>query len=249
MHQFSILIILLILGLQFPNSDAAERLKKKMRFTSTSTMFAPHPSKPNFMGVFFEEIGRRLSIEIKVVTVPSERALINLNKGIDDGIVARVADLDKIYPNIVRIPESTIGMTGTAYSTKSLPIRELQDLAPYNLAIIRGWKILEKRIIHYKSLYMAKNDKILFNLLKLNRVDVVIYGRFFGYAPVPIFYAPPPPLIYYPLFKVKLFSYVHRDHALMVPSFVEVMRALKADGTYQRLIETYIKAPSKEQGR
>lgn len=65
-------------------------------------------TKPDMTGLadrIISEAFRRTGYEIKIVSLPSERALINANAGIEDGNFIRVAGLNKLYPNLIMVPE------------------------------------------------------------------------------------------------------------------------------------------------
>jgi polar amino acid transport system substrate-binding protein len=63
------------------------------------------PEGSGFEDKILKEAFRRIGKEIKIIHLPSERALINANEGTDDGNFARVAGLEKTYPNLIRVPE------------------------------------------------------------------------------------------------------------------------------------------------
>ena len=51
------------------------------------------------------------------------------------------------------------------------------SLEPYDVAIINGWKILEKNVLATRSLTKVRDPQQLFDLLSQGRVDVVVYER------------------------------------------------------------------------
>lgn len=53
----------------------------------------------------------RMNITASVDWLPSERALLNANSGMDDGNIAWVAGIEKKYPNLIRVPEPIVNFT------------------------------------------------------------------------------------------------------------------------------------------
>ena len=58
---------------------------------------------------------RRSGIEIIFSELPGERALLNVSARIDDGDIGRIAGLEKVYPNLVCVPESMLEIDGGGY--------------------------------------------------------------------------------------------------------------------------------------
>jgi hypothetical protein len=118
---------------------------------------------------------------LKVSHLPAERALINANMGIDDADLHRIAGLSKKYPNLIQTPEKTFTMEFVAFSRKAdFPTTDWNSLKPYGIGIIGGWKILEKHVPADTDLIKVKNPQQLFSLLKNNRVDIILFGKWQG---------------------------------------------------------------------
>lgn len=128
--------------------------------------------------LIIREAFRRVGHQITIVHLPSERALVNANKGIDDGNFVRIAGLDTLYPNLVRVPESITVFEFAAFTKDpSIRIRDWESLKPHNVGIITGWKILEANIVGTRSLTKVSSPKALFELLASDSVDLVVFDR------------------------------------------------------------------------
>lgn len=188
---------------------------------------------------------RRIGITLKIVTLPSERALINANEGIDDGNFARVQGLEKTYSNLIQVPEDIARFEFTVFSIKARfkPVG-WDSLSPYNVGIINGWKILESNITHAKSLTRVRDESLLFNLLAVERADVVVYDRmqgkyFLNKSGVKDVVALVPPL------AVKaMYPYLNKRHKELVPKLAGALRAMKRDGTYAKIVDGVLKSLS-----
>ncbi|GAM09871.1 putative protein [Geobacter sp. OR-1] len=191
------------------------------------------------------EAFKRMGIPVKIIVLPSERALINANEGIDDGNYARVEGLDKQYPNLIRVKEEITTFEFVAFSrTVPLKITGWESLKPYNVGIITGWKILENNIVGVKSLSKVSNEQLLFNLLILGKVDLVVYDRRQGKVVLKQLADKEIKIYNPPLAVRKMYPYLHKRHADLVPRLEQVLRAMKKDGTYKRIVDESLRTIS-----
>lgn len=198
-----------------------------------------------FLDRMVAEMFGRLGIKAKVVVYPSaERAMMNADAGIDDGAALRVRGLEKDYPNLVRIDEKIADNDFVAYSVHyDFATRSFADLRPYLVAHIVGWKIFERNLDSGFQRTTAQDAEQLFGLLKSDRADLVLYERWQG-------------LTYLreqgikaralepPLARTEMFVYLHKKHAHLAGNAAAALRAMKADGSYDRIAaQTLTTAP------
>lgn len=187
-----------------------------------------------FLDLVAGEAFRRAGVKLKLVKLPAERALINANSGIDDGDLTRIAGLETQYPNLLRVPEKLMDWTFSAFGKDaSMPAR-WETIRQRPTGLIRGWKIYEREMAGAGQVVMAGNPDQLFRLLRLDRVEVILYERWQGLhllrqERVADVYALDPPLA-----KREMFIYLHKRHAALVPRLAEALRAIKAEGLYDR---------------
>ncbi len=179
---------------------------------------------------------RRIGQEVRIVCLPSERALNNANKGTDDGDFVRVAGIEKMYPNLVMVPEKLVEFEFTAFAKDRIRIRGWQSLKPYNVGIITGWKILEKNISGVRSLTEVKDPDTLFALLVNGRTDVVVYDRQLGNALIKKRGFSGVKELGPPLAKRGVYIYMNRRNAGIVPRLAAAIRQMKQDGTFKRIL-------------
>jgi len=188
------------------------------------------------------EVFNRLGLDIIIPRLPAERALINVNKGIDDGNVPRIAGLDRLYPNLIMVPENLMDYEFVAFTRHSdFPTTGWDALKPYDVAIITGWKILEKNVVSVHSLTKVKNQTQLFTLLKSDRIDVVIYEKWQGLQTARDLGITDIRILYPPLAKREMFMYLHRKHVDLIPELAAALKNMKEDGTYLRIFDKTLK--------
>ena len=202
-----------------------------------------------FQDELIKEIFRRIGHDLIISFMQANaRALVNVNTGIDDGNMLRVKGMEKTFKNMRMVPEPVISFEFVGFTRNRLiEIENWDDLAPYNVAFIRGWKIVEKNVRNARSINMVKNAGQLFNLLKNDRVDIVIFeqirGRYIlekeGFDDVR---ALSPPLV-----APEFFLYFNKKHEQIIPSIAAALRQIKADGSYRKIFDTAVGSLASEE--
>ncbi len=190
------------------------------------------------LDLVYREAFNRLGYQIEISRIPAERAMTNVNKGIDDGKYIKIAGLSKLYPETIQVPENCIDYDFVVF-TKNENFRPVgyESLKPYNVAFINGWKILEKNVVGTTSVTKVENAKLLFTLLEKDRVDVIIYSRLEGYALLKEMELNGIKVLEPPLIVKEMFLYLNKKHATLVPKVAKSLREMKKDGTYNRLYD------------
>lgn len=198
------------------------------------------PEDGGYEDLILKEALARMGFALEIVHLPSERALTNANEGIEDGNYSRVAGLERLYPNLVRVPEAIMAFEFAVFAKDpTLKIDGWRSLAAYHVGIVTGWKILEANVVGTRSLSRVGTPQALFEMLALDRVDVVVFDRAQGLALLAAGrhregIRPLEP----PLARQEMFLYLNRRHAALVPRLAEVLREMKHDGTFGSLVRS-----------
>ena len=201
---------------------------------------APPHSRPGDTG--FEdriilEAFRRLDIAVRLVRLPSERALKNAEQGIDDGSYVRIAGLSSQYPNLIMVPEPMSEFNFTAFTRDpAITTATWDDLRARNVGLVTGWKLVEKNLAGAPHISRARDEEALFALLDKGRVEAVVSSlhsgeaiiRRHGYHNVRVLN---PPLAVQPMHL-----YMHKKHAALVPLLDQTLRQMRQDGSLKRLM-------------
>ncbi len=95
---------------------------------------------------------------------------------------------------------------------------------------------ISKNLEHHEHTFKVKSNTQLFSLLAKDRVDFILHERWQGTWHAKILnlkaVAHEPPLI-----KREMFAYLHKKHAPIVDKAAAALVAMKADGTYQKIID------------
>lgn len=211
-----------------------------------NTADVPPDSTPDQTGIgdrVVREAFKRIGVTMRIVRLPSERALFNANEGIDDGNYARIKEIGIFCPNLIQVPESLFKFEFVVFS-KRLHFKPTgwESLKPYNVGIVRGWKILEANIAGTKSLTKVKDERVLFDLLNSDKVDVIVYDRMQGSVLLKELKYPDIHILKPPLVVRDMYLHLHKKHKDLVSLLTDAIRGMKKDGTYNKIVNQALDA-------
>jgi polar amino acid transport system substrate-binding protein len=218
---------------------AAEKLRLNATIQPPYTTSERNGFVDQILPVVFREAG--VDAELLIYQGAFERQLGNANLGVDDGIAARAAGLETQYPNLIRVPEDVVSFDFVAFTTRHrFPATNWGALSPYVVSYIIGWKIFEVNVPVVKELTLVVNVEQLFTVLDLGRVDVVLYERLHGLM-VARAKGMTVQVMEPPLSTNRLYIYLHKKHAALVPRVAQALARLKQNGMYQRIYDKTLK--------
>lgn len=196
------------------------------------------PAGDGFLDVVATEAFRRAGLKLKFIRLPPERALLNANAGIEDGVSARIAGLEKSYPNLIQVPEKVLDFHFVAFVRQAeLSSANWQSIAPLVVGHIRGWKIFEQNVRPDTRVTVVETEEQLFNMLARNRIDIALYERWLGLGLAKKMGINDVRVVEPPLAERPMFIYLHKRHADKVPPIADALRAIKAEGLYTRVCQ------------
>lgn len=227
------LIALFVVLTGFPSDSFA---RDRIVLNTSAEPPLTNAEETGILDLVYREAFSRIGYEVTISRIPAERAMTNVNKGIDDGKYIKIAGLSRLYPNTIQVSEKCIDYEFVIFTKKAdFKPTDYDSLKPYNVAFINGWKILEKNVVGTASLTKVENAELLFKLLEKDRTDIIIYSRLEGYALVKDMGLKEIKVLEPPLIVRAMFLYMHKKHEVLVPKVAEALRDMKKDGTYTRL--------------
>lgn len=194
------------------------------------------PAGTGFQDLIIKEAFRRLGISVKIVHLPSERSLVNANEGIDDGVLVRVAGMEADYPNLIIVSEPITNFQFVIFTkTVHTKLSGWDSLKPYNVGIIRGWKILEHNLADVKSLTIVRDETALFSMLDEGRVDLIVYDKLQGLALIKENKFNNIRLMEPPIVIKPMYLYLNKRHKDIVPKLVNILQEMRAGGLIEAL--------------
>jgi polar amino acid transport system substrate-binding protein len=206
-----------------------------------TTSMAPPLSKADQTGFYDQiliEAFRRIGQPVQITHLPTERSITNANLGITNGEFPRISGLDRLYPNLVKVTEKIDDFKFTAFTWRDdIQLKDWSSCKPYNVAIVRGWKILEANLADVRSLVKVKNQELLFSLLGKHRTDIAVYSRFEGQEMIERLGLQSIRVLEPPLATREMFLYLNKKHLQLIPALTKQLRSMKHDGTYDRIFK------------
>lgn len=192
--------------------------------------------RDGFLDIIVGEAFKRAGLQLELVTLPAERALINANEGLEDGDLSRISGLEKTYPNLVRVPESIFTMDFVAFTRKPTPVTANWDtLEPFSVTHITGWKIFEQNLTPKTYVTQVTSPEQLFEMLQRDHVQIALYSRWMGLALAKQRGLSDIRVIEPPLARREMFIYLHKRHEKLTAPIAAQLHNLKGDGTYTRV--------------
>ncbi len=195
--------------------------------------------------LWYTEAFKRLGYGFDYNIYPSKRGLIESNSGRVDGEAFRVKfgeRIQKQFPNLIRVSEPISEVTYAAYAkTPAFFLKGWESLNGKDLLVgyIRGANIAEMNL----PTYLGEQNRIGItdlrqgiNMLASGRIDLLLS-----------FDQPMESALRHEEFRgldinragnidrLSVYPYLHKKHAALVPKLAVVLRAMKEDGTFDRL--------------
>jgi len=186
---------------------------------------------------------KRANIPLKYQVMPTQRSLINSNSGIDDGEAARIWEINKIYPNLIRVPVAIHSINIMVLSRSNLNISKPSDLKPFNVGVIRGVKIAEKMLesVKPRSITKTTDHLTLIKMLSNHRLDVIITSKIALLTGLKItkrqsFYMASKPIISRPLYMQ-----LNKKNKALIPRLEKAFNSMVKDGTLKKIQNLFLK--------
>ena len=196
-----------------------------------------NPEQTGMLDRILHEVFLRLGMEMELVFTPTEKSLVDVNAGLLDAEMNRISGMESSFPNLVQVPEPNMTMHFVAFAKKDLPIDGWESLKDYYIGMVRGWKILENNTRDFPHVVRTPTEIELFTMLQKDRLDAALYSLLTGYAVLKDRGITGVQHIEPPLASRDMYLYVHKKHALLAGPIAEVLREMKADGTYQNIVK------------
>ncbi|MBI5119871.1 MAG: hypothetical protein HZA67_02625 [Rhodospirillales bacterium] len=173
----------------------------------------------------FHRIGHRAEF----LVLPSERALQSADSGQTKGDLVRMAGIEKLYQNLVQVPEPMLNYDTVAF-TKGLgfKVEGWESLRPFRLCILRGNKLAEIGTDGMERT-LANDVPQSIMMLGAGRCDVAVLG-YIAWPEVDRLKEGPLRSLDPPISSVPLYLYLNKEKADLAPKLAQALRQMQADG-------------------
>lgn len=241
----SVAIFLSLIAIIYCSNSLADKQPEIVIGTSYKNILST-PEQNGVLDLIAKEAFHRIGYQARVPYLPAERSLMAANSGLHDGELNRVDGMETLYPNLIRVPESTMDFHFVAIvKDNTLSITDWGSLKGYRIGFVKGWKIVEQHIKGFPRVTQLHSAKQLFRHLEVGKIDVIIYGKLMGIAIMADLEITDLTILEPALEKRKMYMYLHHKHKGLVNSLADSLRSLKEDGTYDAIFTKGIE-PYKE---
>lgn len=183
----------------------------------------------------------RLNIDMSVLDLPAQRAIITANAGEVDGELYRIKNVQLKYKNLIMIPVSIGRLEGIGItSNKDISIKEWGDLSNHQVCYRRGVKFAELGLSHIKARAVNSN-KQLFIMLEEKRCDVIVIARITSIPMVMGFIErQKAPLFQSVLQTYPLFHYLHYKNKKLAPKLIKELKKMQQEGLIEQVRSQFI---------
>ncbi|MBB3118635.1 substrate-binding periplasmic protein [Pseudoduganella violacea] len=233
MHRRTLLKLALLTYLPALSASGAS---KTMR---VSTLLEIDPAT-DIAEQVLREAYRRLGMNLDVVRLPAERALVSANDGMMDGELYRKIGIERDYPNLLIVPvplltyEIVIFTLGTSFV-----VNGWESLRPFTIGFIRGIKIVEQNT---QGMHIEPVATMMQALQKMTmgRTDVVVGNRVSGLAMARTLKMADIRVLQPPLATFPVFHYLHKKHEALIPKLSAALQQMQKDKVIERIQKTVL---------
>jgi polar amino acid transport system substrate-binding protein len=235
------LISYLLFILTLPNSVA--HAETTLRLGNSRYPPIVTASHDGVIDQIYQELSRRLDIKIIIDQVETgERVLINANNGIDDGDIGRGLGLEKRYPNLMIVPVPVYHYQMAVFSRNiDFHVAGEDSIKPYDIGILRGWKILENITQDARSVTSVESGEQLFTMLDKGRIDIAVFEKSQALAIINKMNISGIKLLQPSLIEGDFYLYLHKKHKDWIPKITKTLASMQKDGTIKRINEAVLK--------
>jgi len=220
------------------SSVSAQSEERKLTIGTSYKSLLSEPDQTGMLDRIVKEAFQRIGITVDVPFLPAERSIMAANAGIHDGELNRIEGIERLYPHLVRVPESNMDFNFVAFSKKQdFATTDWSTLKSLRVGYIKGWKVLEEQLRDHPEVTYTNSAEQLFNQLDKDHIDVALYGERIGYAQLKNMGLTDVKVLQPPLTTKKMYMYLNEKHKNLTVKVAESLREMKRDGTYDRIVE------------
>ncbi len=177
-------------------------------------------------------------VNISRKNYPIIRAVRSANSGVVDGEIFKIKNIEKEYPDLVRIPVAVNQIELMAMMKKTaIPVNDWEGLRPLRIGIYRGVVFTRKKTAKSgckKVFEFDTHDQIL-KMIQLDRIDVGLFARIAGKNIIKKYKATEISLIEPPLEQFPVYHYLNKKHADLVPQITAALKQMKEKGRIKQI--------------
>ena len=182
-----------------------------------------------------QEVYKQIGHDLKLVTRPAKRSLIEVNSGISDAELARVTGAEAEYPNLVRVKEPVYALSFSAIVKRSskLWLSSWKEIEKHRIGYPRGYRILDIRTSKMNKL-VGKDPATIARMVKAGRFEVGLLITSDAHrqsTKIPEIMVLKPPVE-----VVTLYHHLHVKHRRLIPAIEKVLIEFNDSGRSRKIM-------------
>ncbi len=228
----SILLAIAVGCLWTWSAPATASAKRVITINSCYSPPLSSPSQDGYLDLVLQEAFGRLGLSVRVAQLPAARALKDAAAGHADGDVGRVAKIAMLYPTLKRVPTPILEQREFVAFARDPTIRlaRWEDLAPYSVAYVGGWKIFEAGARHAHTVTPVESTEALFRFLSMGRTDIALSAKLDGLAVLKRLGLCDVQVVCKPLAVETMYLYLHESRKDLVAPLDRTLQAMRREG-------------------
>ena len=167
--------------------------------------------------------------------------LLNVNEGIVDGDVGRVAGMEKKYPNMISVPVPVIKYEMVIFSRNvDFKVAGSESIKPYNIGLVRGWKILEQASSGAKSVTAVESGEQLFRMLDATRIDLALLDKLQGLHFLKMLNIRGVKVLKPNLLEGQWYLYLNKKHEALIPRITAELSRMEREGVIKSIYDSVL---------
>ncbi|MDE1464699.1 substrate-binding periplasmic protein [Spartinivicinus poritis] len=187
---------------------------------------------------YLQLIFEMLNCQLKIISLPAERALLEANRGKIDGDFVLLSDIDKAsYPELLKVTPSYFSFFMAYVSFDDI---KYEELSSYRIGVITGMPIAAESLSNIKVV-RVKHYEQLIELLRRKRLHVAVLPIAVAYYYKKISCLNNLKIEVKPELKVNLYIYLNKRRANLVEPLSTAIENFKHSRKYQELVRKFLK--------
>lgn len=227
------LVLLLLISLNFFVSISV----KSEELTLTLTKVAGEHNEITVAATrILSEAYENIGINVTIEELPSKRALFLSNKGITDGELIRIDNIDLKYTELIKVPVAYMSIRHMVWTKNVvLPCNDKVNLSPYLIGFNRGYLFAEG-VTKGMNKYAAGSFQQVFKMLDLGRVEVAIATDYTGKSIIRELDLQGISMLPTPLDITPVFHYLHDKNKHLLDRITSSLQKMQRDGRFNKII-------------
>ena len=239
-RKVSFALLLLIHGIVTSTSAVGQSSTSLLRLSNATLPPVTTSDRDGYLDKLYEEWFERAGLQVQLFNTPAARGLENANSGIVSGDAARIDIDNSLYPNLLRVPEPVIEVIFSGlYTDPEVNVRSQADYRKYRVGYVRGWRIAERLFEGEANAIAVRTSDNLLDMLAVDRLEIA----FMTVAPArELARKKKMKFLNRTDFVIRknLYLHLHSSHGDKVPRMTEILREMKSDGSYDRIMSGYV---------